>query len=138
MSYSNRTEMIWKIGKKLLMKAYLVEKQWVWILLSKEKKCYILTPKTGMSIVWLVQQITTLYCLIFFGFTFSQLILHTLPSTNPESFIFACNIIRKSKFIIDTTRTCYIRIFNLILHTAIFFCLIGYIQPIYLIHLSYL
>lgn len=124
--------------KKLLMKEYSVEKQWVWVFLSKEKKRYILTPKTGMSIGWLVQQITILYCLIFFGFTFSPLILHTLSSTNPESFRFACNIIRKSKFIIDTDRSCYIRIFNLILHTAIFFCLIGYVHPIYLIQLSYL
>lgn len=125
--------------KKLLMKAYLVEKEYVWILLSKEEKWYILTRKTGMSIGRLVlQQVTILYCLIFFGFTFSPLLLHTFPSTNPESYRFACNIIRKSKYIIDTARPCYIRIFNLILHTAIFFYLIGYVHSIYLIYLSYL
>lgn len=58
------------------------------------------------------QQATLLYCLIFFSFTFSRILFHTVQSSSHYSHRCTHIIIRKSKCIIDIAILCYTQNFQ--------------------------
>lgn len=75
---------------------------------QKKRNGAFLPPRHGMNIGCpVLQLVTILYCLIFLGFTFCLLLLHTVQSINHKYHRPTCNIIRKSKYIIDIVRPCY-------------------------------